>query len=106
MLTRRRFLVGAGASGLVVGGAAVGLIELGPDRVLHRIGMRESPDHRVAPSGRAVVEHTFRSAAMGRDVTMAMVVPPEQPRGVVLCLHGRGGTYRDAFDAVFVHDVV
>jgi pimeloyl-ACP methyl ester carboxylesterase len=89
---------------LVAGG--VGFVELGPDRVLHRLGLRRSPDHRVPPSNRPVVERTIASAAMGRPVTLAMVVPPTPPRGTIVCLHGRGGSYRDAFDAVFVHDVV
>jgi len=102
MLSRRSFLVGAGA---VTVTGAVGVAAVGPEKVLHKVGLRRSPDHHVPESGYAVEEHTLASAAMGRDVTWAMCVPPQGADGVVVCLHGRNNDRRYAFDSAHLHDV-
>jgi pimeloyl-ACP methyl ester carboxylesterase len=107
VISRRRFVIGAGTTAFVGGAlAATGALVVRPERVLHRLGLRDSPDHRVPASGRPVVEKRIASAAMGRDVTYAVVVPPTTPIGTVVCLHGRGGNHRMAFDSVRLHDVV
>ena len=102
-LTRRHFLVGTGA---VSATGAVGVALVGPDRLLHRVGLRNSPDQAVPPSGWAVTERSFPSTAMKRDVRWAFALPPAAPTGVVTCLHGRDGDRRFAFDSIHVHDVV
>ena len=107
MISRRSFLIGAGVSATAAAAAATaGFVAVGPERVLHKAGLRDSPDRRAAASGRPVVEHTIASRAMGRDMTYAIVRPPEPPVGTVVCLHGRGGNHRMAFDSVLLHDVV
>jgi pimeloyl-ACP methyl ester carboxylesterase len=102
MVTRRRFLTRAG--GAVLGGTAAVLV--GADRWWRDGGPGPSPDHRAPVSGRPVVEGTLASVAMGRTVATAVVRPPQPERGVVICLHGRGGDHRQAFDSMFLHDVV
>ena len=103
MLSRRKLLLSAG--GLAATGAA-GLAIAGPRRVFHELGLLESPDHRVPKSGWPVVEYELFSEAMGRTVSWAMAVPPTPVRGAVICLHGRNGDRRDAFDSIHLHDVV
>jgi pimeloyl-ACP methyl ester carboxylesterase len=104
-MSRRRFLIGSGAGVAAVVGSAT-FVAAGPDRVLRHLGLRDSPDRRVPASGRPVVDHTLRSAAMGREVTYAIAEPATRAVGVVICLHGRGSDHRMAFDSVFLHDVV
>jgi enterochelin esterase-like enzyme len=103
MLSRRAFVVGAG--GVVAAGTA-GLVAAGPRRVFHELGWVSSPDHHVAASGWPIVERTLASTAMRRNATWAMAQPPTAPTGVIVCLHGRNGGLRQAFDLVHVHDVV
>ena len=103
VLTRRGFLVGAGA---VTVTGAVSVAVVGPTRVLHRLGLRSSPDHAVPASGWPVKERTLASAAMKGDVRWAYAEPPVPPTGVIVCLHGRGGDRRFAFDSIHLHDVV
>jgi enterochelin esterase-like enzyme len=109
MVTRRQFLLGGAATvGLAATGVGVGVELLGTDRVLHKLGLRSSPDHRVPLSGWKVEEASLRSDHMGRRVDWAMARPPgdEPLLGAVICLHGKGGNRRRTFDSVHVHDVV
>jgi S-formylglutathione hydrolase FrmB len=107
MISRRAFVIGTGVGvAAVAATATAGFLAVGPDRVLNEVGLRDSPDRQAPASGRPVVEHMLASRAMGRDMTYAIAVPPEPPVGVVVCLHGRGGNHRMAFDSVFLHDVV
>ena len=46
------------------------------------------------------------SHAMGRDVPYAMSLPRDPPVALLICLHGRGGNHRDAFDHIGVHRFV
>jgi len=105
MVTRRAFLLGGAAT---VGLAAAGVGVVGPDRILHEVGLRKSPDHRVPPSGWKVEGASFRSEHAGGRTGMAMSRPPDDEAltGAIVCLHGQGGDHRFAFDAVRVHDVV
>jgi S-formylglutathione hydrolase FrmB len=102
MLSRRAML--GGVSAVVVAGAG-GAAVVGLDKVLHAIDLRQSPDHRVPPSGWPVAEHRFTSTAMGREVSWAIAEPPQDPIGLVVCLHGRGEDHRYAFETVRLHDV-
>jgi len=43
---------------------------------------------------------------MKGDVRWAYAEPPVPPTGVIVCLHGRGGDRRFAFDSIHLHDVV
>jgi enterochelin esterase-like enzyme len=109
MLSRRTFLLGGAATvGLAATGVGVGVEVVGTDRILHELGLRSSPDRRVPPSGWDVVEASFRSGHMGRRVGWAMSLPPgdEPVLGAVVCLHGKGGNRRRAFDSIHLHDVV
>jgi pimeloyl-ACP methyl ester carboxylesterase len=97
-ISRRQFLLGTG--GLVVA-AGAGVEVAGRDRVLHRLGLRGSPDAHVPKSGWPVVEGKLPSG-----VPWALARPPGEVTGAVLCLHGRGDDHRFAFDEVPVHDHV
>jgi hypothetical protein len=99
VISRRRFVAGAGAAAAVVLTDGAGFVAAGPNRVLRRLGLRDSPDHRVPPSGRSVVERAIASDAMHRGVTWAYVVPDAAPAATVVCLHGRGASHRVACDA-------
>jgi S-formylglutathione hydrolase FrmB len=104
-VSRRTLLTGLG------GGAAagiVGAVALGSGRrrrLLHDVGLLDSPDHSVARSGTEVVEGSLPSPLMGRTVAYAMAVPSGPLAGVVYCLHGRGEDHRFAFDQIHLHDV-
>jgi len=100
MLSRRAFIGGAGA---VAG--AVGVAAVGPNSLLHRLGLKVSPDHRVPTSGWTVTNHQLDSTAMARPVTWAISEPPGGAKGVIVCLHGRNSTHRAAFDSIHLHDV-
>lgn len=93
-----------GGAGVAAG--TIVLVAVGPRRVLYEVGLVKSPDRQVPASGWPVVEHTLASAAMKRDVPWAIAVPPGEVSGVVVCLHGRNGDHRFAFDTVRLHDVV
>ncbi len=79
-----------------------GLVEQG----LHHFGLAESPSLRL-PSA-STVEHTgtLASRFMRRPLGWTITVPAgaPAPTGVVICLHGKGGSHRTAFDDVHVPD--
>lgn len=102
MLSRRTFLLGA-ASTVAVG--AIGVEVVGPRKAFHALGLVNSPDHHVRASNWPVVTQELKSAFMPKPVTWAMAVPPEGPAGVLLCLHGRNGDHRAAFENEYLHDV-
>lgn len=91
---------------MVAAGGAVAVGVIGPRKVFHQLGLVNSPDHRVPPSGWTVAEHILKTQHMRDPMTWAIAVPATTPVGVVLCLHGRGDNHRFAFDEVHVHDVV
>lgn len=98
MLSRRSFLLGT-AGAVLAGGGAVELY--GRDRVLHRVGLSTSPDHRAPPSGWDVTEGRLPSGTR-----WALSRPPGGIAGIIVCLHGRGDDRRFAFDQVHLHDAV
>ncbi len=85
---------------------AVAFVNAGPRKILHTVGLADSPDHHVSPSDWPIISQVIESAAMQRQVPWAISVPPEGATGVVVCLHGRNDDHRFAFDAVHLHDVV
>lgn len=105
MISRRAVLTG----GAVVGVGAVGTVGavrvIGLKRVMTMLGLRDSPDHVPPASGWNVEERTLASAAMGTDVPWLIAVPPRPPVGIIIALHGRGETYRYAFDQIRLHDM-
>ena len=103
MISRRTFMAG---SAVVAAGGTFAVLEVGRRRLLHRLGLVESPDRHAPVAGWPVVEHTLPSAAMKRDVLWAIAVPPTGATSVVICLHGRNDDHRFAFDEIHVHDVV
>jgi len=105
VLSRRSFLVGGAAS---VGLAAAGVEVLGRDRILHKIGLQQSPDLHVPRSDWKVHEASLRSAHVEGTTGWAVSRPPgdDALTGAIVCLHGFGADHRYAFDAVRVHDVV
>jgi enterochelin esterase-like enzyme len=106
VLSRRRFLIGVG--GLVVIGTG-GLIEVGGPRrtrLLHHLGLDNSPDHAVPVSHTPVVSGTLTSAHMPHPVGWSLSLPAGALSGVVYCLHGHGDDHRFAFDQIHLPDVV
>ncbi|MGD9793321.1 MAG: alpha/beta hydrolase [Acidimicrobiia bacterium] len=103
MVSRRAVLGGLGATA-VLGTAGI-TAAVDEDKLLHKLGLRNSPDHRVPVSNRVVETQTMKSAAMGKDVSWAIALPTRPPAGVVVCLHGQAEDHRFAFEEVYLHDV-
>ena len=103
MVSRRQFLVGTGS---VVATGTVGLGIVGPRRVFRKLGLIRSTDLNVASAGWPITEYTLTSKAMKGPVRWAMARPVGVPTGVIVCLHGRGGNRRAAFDNMHIHDFV
>ena len=101
-VSRRSFLIGGAA---VLGGSGLVVERIGVDKILRKVGLATSPDHHVAKNGAPVRTLRFESRAMQRTTQVA-ISAPAGVRGVIICLHGRGGSYRTAFDTLHIHDVV
>jgi S-formylglutathione hydrolase FrmB len=107
MLTRRQVLLAGGAA--VVVGAGVVVAEADDPRVrrlLHRVGLADSPDHTVPDAHVATQRGTLDSAHMPHPVSWTIATPASAVDGVVYCLHGHGNDHREAFRDVHVPDVV
>lgn len=102
-MNRRAFLLGG--IGAVAAVGLAGLEAVGPTDVLHKLGLAQSPDHHVPHTGPTPRSFVISSTAMRGDVRVALSAP-EYPQGVLLCLHGRNGDYRVAFDGIHMNDVV
>lgn len=89
----------------MIGGSGLVVERIGVDRLLRKVGLATSPDHHVAKNGAPVRTLRFESRAM-RGTTHVAISAPTNARGVILCLHGRGGSYRTAFHTLHIHDVV
>jgi enterochelin esterase-like enzyme len=109
-LTRRQILIGigAGTGGVVAVGAGALVAIGGPhrDHLLHQVGLEESPNNKVAPTSVTILNGEFASKHMGRAVGWSLSIPSRQARGVIYCLHGRGGNHHFAFDEIHLPDVV
>jgi enterochelin esterase-like enzyme len=95
-------LLFAGGATITIGAAAIKT--LGWTRMLHEIGVVNSPDHHVPAVGPKVVRDRFDSVHMGEPVRYGIAIP-EAPIGIVVCLHGRNNDYSMAFDSIHLHDV-
>jgi S-formylglutathione hydrolase FrmB len=103
VLSRRAFL--GGAVGLVAGvGAAAA--EFGPAGVRHRLGLLNSPDHRVSAGRERVLSGSFPSQHMHQAIGWSISVPTAAPIGVVFCLHSWGNDHTMAFSGLHIPDVV
>ncbi|MEY2426046.1 MAG: hypothetical protein QOI61_1618 [Actinomycetota bacterium] len=89
----------------LVAGSGVVVERVGWNKILRQVGLASSPDHHVPKNGAPVRTLRFDSRAMG-GATRVAISAPDDARGVIICLHGRNGDYRTAFDEVHVHDVV
>lgn len=110
MISRRRFILGAGA--VVVAGGGVGAFELAnhPYRryqVERALGLIHGPDYVPPPSGAKEVSGVLTSRYMGRPVGWTLSVPGGgvAPRAVIFCLHAKDGNHRMAFDAIHLPDM-
>jgi S-formylglutathione hydrolase FrmB len=95
------------AGGAVVALGAAGAVELGSGRrarLLHRLGLENSPDRSAPPSHTPLVSGALVSAHMPAPVKWMMSVPAGTLAGVVYCLHGRGADQRFAFEHVHLPD--
>jgi S-formylglutathione hydrolase FrmB len=105
--TRRQVLLGAAA--LAVVGAGVAYEESDDPRVrrlLHKVGLADSPDHEVPVAHVDRLDGTFTSAHVPEPVSWTVTLPSAPVAGVVYCLHGHGNDHRMAFRDVHVPDVV
>ena len=104
--TRRQVLIGAGT--LAVVGVGAGLEESGDPRVrrlLNRLGLVHSPDHRVPAAHVKETSGELTSVHMPAPVGWTIATPSAPVEGVIYCLHGQGSDHRMAFDDVHVPDV-
>lgn len=108
-LSRRRFLIGAGALGAVAAAAAAGVDVADPplvQRGLHRVGLASSPDRAFPPSRATERSGFLASRYMGRRVAWTVSRPAGRPAptAVIFALHGFGVDHRFAFDAIHLPD--
>jgi S-formylglutathione hydrolase FrmB len=106
VLTRRQVLLAGGA--LVVAGAGIVVAEADDPRVrrlLHRVGLVDSPDHTVPDAHVPMASGTLARVHMPHPVAWT-IAAPETVHGFVNCLHGHGNDHRQAFRDVHVPDVV
>jgi pimeloyl-ACP methyl ester carboxylesterase len=110
MVSRRSFLLGAGAA--LLAGGAVGGYELAshPDqrwRILNALGLESEEDFQPPKSGATQTSGTLDSrytrSAMGWTITTPGSGHP--PEAVIFCLHAKGGNHRMAFDDIRVPDM-
>ena len=98
MLTRRQMLLAGGA--VVLAGVGVAVAEADDPRVrrvLHQVGLADSPDHSVPDAHVATESGTLTSAHMPHPVGWTIASPATTARGVVYCLHGHANDHRQAF---------
>jgi pimeloyl-ACP methyl ester carboxylesterase len=109
-LARRRLVTGGLAASALVAGGAGGVVATryhGTRRVLHGMGVVPGPDRAIPSVDAHTDEASLTSVAMGgRAVTYAASVLDQSPRAALICLHGRGGNHRDAFDHVGIHKFI
>ena len=108
-LTRRRFLVGATAAGAaVVGGAGIASAARyhGVRRALHGVGLIDGPDQAIPAVDPYVEYGTLDSAFTRQRPGYGICRPQSAPELTLYCLHGRGGSHRDAFEHIGVHRFV
>ena len=108
-LSRRRFLTGAlgGATAVVAGAGAFSATHYhGTRRWLHGAHLVPGPDHAIPSVDAPLEEGVLPSKAMRADVAYAISVPAASPSALLVCLHGRGGNHRDAFDHIGIHKFV
>ena len=109
MISRRRFLLGAGGALAAVGvaGAGASLTTSPGRRVLHQVGLLDGDDHDapVASGAPDVVYETFRSAHMPAPVRFGLA-EVESPAATIVCLHGKGADERFPFASIGLHRFV
>jgi enterochelin esterase-like enzyme len=103
VVSRRQFLLGAGAVVVAGGGAAGGVLATN-ESLRHELGLANSPDRHFPDHHVPSVEGTLDSRYMGGPVAWRISQPSTPPRAIVFCLHGRTGSHATAFDAVHLDD--
>lgn len=102
-LSRRQFLIGGGsvlAAGVVTAAGVDVLDHSVVERGLHHFGLASSPTAHLPASGATEHSGTLNSRYMHRTVhwTVSRPAGAGALQGVVICLHGKGGDHRMAFD--------
>ena len=103
-MNRRCFVTGGVAAGaLLVGGAGVVSAQNvhATRRFLHRHGVVTGPN-LAPPNVDAHVDYATLAADTG-PVNYGLYLPGGDVEAVLYCLHGRGGSRRDAFESIGVH---
>ncbi len=109
MLSRRQFLVGAGATGSVAAAAGGGYTATHLHQVrrfLHGRGLLGGPDHGIPVVDAPVAFGQLPSSAPGGGAGYGVYRPASPARAVVVALHGRGGSHRDPFESIGLHAFV
>ena len=109
VITRRRFLVGAGSAGALAVGGGGALAVTRPHtvrRFLHSHGLLGGPDARIPGAAAEVQLGELDSDAMRRRVGFGLSLPASPATAALICLHGRGATHREPFDAFGLHHFV
>ena len=102
-VTRRQVLAGglAAAAVGITGGSVLAVQNHGTRRFLHRHGVLGGPDLAL-PTINPTVEYGTLPPPFG-SVNYGLYLPAASAAVVLYCLHGRGGSRRDAFDGIGVH---
>ena len=95
---------------VVAGGAGAYELSAHPSarwRLLNRLGLTSGPDYVPPESGAVEVSGALASRYTKATMRWTMSVPAHgvAPRGVILCLHAKGGDHRMAFDDIHVPDM-
>jgi pimeloyl-ACP methyl ester carboxylesterase len=108
LVSRRRFLIGAGATGTVAvaGGAVAAAHTHELRRFPHSRGVLGGPDQAVPSADGPVEFGEFESSAARRRVGFGVYRPSQPAQAALFCLHGRGGSHRDPFVDLGVHRFV
>ena len=72
-------------------------------RWLRAAGVLDSPDLAPPDGHMAVEHHELASQRMQASVAWGLAVPTAPASAILLCLHGRDGSYEFAFETVAVH---
>lgn len=107
-VTRRSFLkvlFGGSAAAVVGGAAALYADEHARNSLEEHLGLASGPDLALPASGARVVDGTFKSRFMRRDVAYSYSLPSKgEPEAVVVSLYGKGGDQRTVFGSLHLPD--
>lgn len=108
-LTRRRLLIGLGATAgaaIAAGGGFAALGDSGRQHLVHDVGLASLAGDAPSTPGVTIASGDLASVYMGRNVGWSISTPPREAHAIVYCLHGKDGDHRFAFDTVELPAVV